>query len=165
MSRRFAFLRFAAGERAPGAKPTPQGSVEVVRWGGARRRLTPPRLHWTGWKVEGRDGNCHTPHSSREPFAVLNRHVSEARVTQIGLRGASLRSGTATTPTHSDRHPRNTFNERKVVTPQTRNIDIKGKSLICTIPPAPDYKILAYLNVDRPKVTAFPSHYIGYCMV
>ena len=75
-------------------------------------------------------------HDKELVLTVVNPHVSEARVTEIGVRGASIRSGTATTLTHSDIHAHNSFAGRNVVRPQTKDVEIKGKVLTCTIPPA-----------------------------
>jgi alpha-N-arabinofuranosidase len=69
-------------------------------------------------------------------LTIVNPHVVEARVTEIGIRGASMQSGTATTLTHPDIHAHNTFADRSVLTPQTKTVEVKGKLLTYTIPPA-----------------------------
>jgi len=75
-------------------------------------------------------------HDKALVLTVVNPHVSEARVTEIGVRGATMLSGAVTTLTHSDIHAHNSFAERSVVSPTTKNVEIKGKLLNCTIPPA-----------------------------
>jgi alpha-N-arabinofuranosidase len=67
---------------------------------------------------------------------VVNPHVSEARESEVALRGASLNSGSATTLTHSDIHAHNTFEQRQVVVPQTKALELKGRTLNYTFPPA-----------------------------
>jgi len=69
-------------------------------------------------------------------LTVVNPHLSEVRVTEIGIRGANLRAGTATTLTHPDIHAHNTFAERSAVSPLTKNVEIQGKILTYNFPPA-----------------------------
>jgi alpha-L-arabinofuranosidase len=59
-------------------------------------------------------------HEKDLTLTVVNLHVSQVRETEIGVRGAALKSGSATTHTHSDIHAPNTFAHRDVVIPQTR---------------------------------------------
>jgi alpha-N-arabinofuranosidase len=68
-------------------------------------------------------------------LTVVNPHVTEARESEIVLRGARVRSGTVTTLTHSDIHAHNTFEQRDVVMPQTKELKTGG-SLVLTFPPA-----------------------------
>jgi alpha-N-arabinofuranosidase len=79
-------------------------------------------------------------------LTVVNPHVSEARVTEIGIRGASIQSGTATTLTNADIHAHNSFAQRNVVVPQTKELEIKAKVLNCTIPPASVTKLTLALT-------------------
>jgi alpha-L-arabinofuranosidase len=53
-------------------------------------------------------------------LTVVNLHLSQVHETEIGVRGAALKSGSATTHTHSDIHAPNTFAPRDVVIPQTK---------------------------------------------
>ena len=69
-------------------------------------------------------------------LTVVNPHVSEARETEIVLRGAGLRSGSVTTLTHSDIHAHNTFEQREIVVPQTKQLKIAAGSVVLTFPPA-----------------------------
>jgi alpha-N-arabinofuranosidase len=75
-------------------------------------------------------------HETTLVLTVVNPHVSEARVAEIGIRGASIQSGTATTLTNADIHAHNSFAERNAVMPQTKSIEIKGKLLTLSAPPA-----------------------------
>jgi alpha-N-arabinofuranosidase len=75
-------------------------------------------------------------HGKDLTLTVVNPHVSEARETEIMVRGASLRSGATTTLSHSDLHARNTFDQRHAVTPQRRELQVPATGLVLQIPPA-----------------------------
>jgi len=70
-------------------------------------------------------------------LTVVNPHVSEPRETSIVMRGAAMRSGTAATLTHSDIHAHNTFDQREVVTPQTKPLDVAEAILLTVLRPLP----------------------------
>jgi alpha-N-arabinofuranosidase len=69
-------------------------------------------------------------------LTVVNPHVCETRETELGVRGASIKSGTVTTLTNSDIHAHNTFDQRNVVTPQDKDLGAGGRSVTITFPPA-----------------------------
>lgn len=69
-------------------------------------------------------------------LTVVNPHVSEARETEIGIRGGGIKSGTATTLTNSDIHAHNSFEQREAVIPLTKTIDVHGSVLTYTFPAA-----------------------------
>ncbi len=69
-------------------------------------------------------------------LTVVNPHVSETRETEITVRGADIRSGTATVLTSSDLHARNTFDQRNEVIPQRKDVSSTGKTVTIQIPPA-----------------------------
>ena len=75
-------------------------------------------------------------------LTVVNPHVSEARETEIGIRGGNLKSGMATTLTHSDIHAHNSFAERDVVSPKTSALNFKGGVLAYNFPPASVTKLV-----------------------
>jgi alpha-N-arabinofuranosidase len=75
-------------------------------------------------------------HDKELVLTVVNPHVSEPRETSIVMREATLKSGTATTLTHSDIHAHNTFDRREIVTPQTKPLDVRGGDLIYSFAPA-----------------------------
>jgi alpha-N-arabinofuranosidase len=79
-------------------------------------------------------------------LTVVNPHVSEERETEIGVRGGNLKSGTATTLTHSDIHAHNSFAEPDMVSPKTSAVDIKGKTLSYNFPPASVTKLVLTLG-------------------
>jgi alpha-N-arabinofuranosidase len=65
-------------------------------------------------------------HDKELIVTVVNPHATQARETEIGIRGASVKSGSATTLSHTDVHAHNSFDQRDVVKPQTKSLDIKG---------------------------------------
>jgi alpha-N-arabinofuranosidase len=75
-------------------------------------------------------------HGKDLTLTVVNPHVSEARETEIIVRGTSVRSGATTTLSHSDLHARNTFEQRNEVTPQVKDLPLPRTGLILQIPPA-----------------------------
>ena len=75
-------------------------------------------------------------------LTVVNPHVREARETEIAIRGGNLKSGMATTLTHSDIHAHNSFAERDVVSPKTSALNFKGGVLAYNFPPASVTKLV-----------------------
>jgi alpha-N-arabinofuranosidase len=65
-------------------------------------------------------------HEKELVLTVVNPHATEARETDIGIPGANVKSGTATTLSHSDIHAHNSFQEREVVKPQTKSLETGG---------------------------------------
>jgi len=74
-------------------------------------------------------------HDKELIVAVVNPHVTQAREAEVGIRGASVKSGRATTLSHTDIHAHNSFDQREVVKPQTKPLDIRG-SVRFTFPAA-----------------------------
>jgi alpha-N-arabinofuranosidase len=85
-------------------------------------------------------------HDKELVLTVVNPHVSKPRAAKIGVRGASLKSGTATTLTNSDIHAHNTFDQREVVTPQTKPLDFQRGDLAFSFPPASVTKLTLALE-------------------
>jgi alpha-L-arabinofuranosidase len=85
-------------------------------------------------------------HDKELVLTVVNPHVSEARETQIGIRGATLKSGTATTLTHPDIHAHNTFGQRDLVIPQTKTLDVQRRDPAYSFPPASVTKLALSLG-------------------
>jgi alpha-N-arabinofuranosidase len=84
-------------------------------------------------------------HDKELVLTVVNPHVSATREAKIGIRGASLKSGTATTLTHSDIHAHNTFDQREVVSPQTKMLSFQ-RDIAYTFPPASVTKLTLSLE-------------------
>jgi len=85
-------------------------------------------------------------HDKELVLTVVNPHVSEPRETSIVMRGAVLKSGTATTLTHSDIHAHNTFDQREVVTPQTKPLDFRRGDLTYSFAPASVTRLMLSLE-------------------
>jgi alpha-L-arabinofuranosidase len=78
-------------------------------------------------------------------LSVVNPSVSDARETQIVMRGATIASGSATTLTHSDIHAHNTFDQPAVVAPRTEPVQPSSGALVHTFPPASVTKLVLTL--------------------
>jgi alpha-N-arabinofuranosidase len=85
-------------------------------------------------------------HEKELTLTVVNPHVSDPREAEITVRGSGFKLGSATTLTHSDIHAHNTFDHRDVVTPQTKTLEIKGRALNYTFPPASVTKLAVTLT-------------------
>ena len=79
-------------------------------------------------------------------LTVVNPHVARAQEAEIGVRGASLKSGKATTLTHSDIHAHNTFEHKSEVVPQTKALDVKGRTVNFIFPAASVTKLALTLS-------------------
>lgn len=66
---------------------------------------------------------------------VVNPHVTEPREAEIVIRGAVPRAANATTLSNSDIHAHNSFDQREVVVPQTKDLKV-GNSIVHTFAPA-----------------------------
>jgi alpha-L-arabinofuranosidase len=78
-------------------------------------------------------------------LTVVNPHVSGPRDTQITVRGAKLKSASATVLSHPDIHAHNTFDQRNVVTPKEQSAEIKGDVLNFRFPAASVTKLAVQL--------------------
>ncbi len=85
-------------------------------------------------------------HDKQLVLTAVNPDVSTARETEIVVRGASIQTGTATTLTHSDIHAHNSFEQRNVVSPQTKPVESKGRALTHSFPPASVTKLVLTLG-------------------
>jgi len=85
-------------------------------------------------------------HNKDLVLTVVNPHVSEARAAEVGIRGASLNSGTVTTLNHADIRAHNSFEQRNLVSPQTKALDVKGSTLSYSFPPASVTKLTLTLG-------------------
>jgi alpha-N-arabinofuranosidase len=78
-------------------------------------------------------------------LTVVNPHVSEAKEAQVVVRGAKLKTATATVLTNTDIHAHNTFAERDAVVPRTQSAEIKGDVLDFRFAPASVTKLAVQL--------------------
>jgi alpha-L-arabinofuranosidase len=79
-------------------------------------------------------------------LTVVNPHVSDPREAEIVIRGAAIKSGAATVLTNSDIHAHNTFDQRNVVVPETKTLEITGSTLSYAFPPASVCKLALTLS-------------------
>jgi alpha-N-arabinofuranosidase len=75
-------------------------------------------------------------HDKELTVTVVNPSVSDARAAEIVIRGATVKSGSATVLTNSDIHAHNTFVQKNVIVPETKNVEIKAAALNYVFPPA-----------------------------
>jgi len=85
-------------------------------------------------------------HDKELTVTVVNPSVSDARDAEIVIRGATVKSGSATVLTNSDIHAHNTFAAKDVVVPETKNVDIKGAALNYVFAPASVTKLSLTLS-------------------
>jgi alpha-L-arabinofuranosidase len=76
---------------------------------------------------------------------AVNPHVSEARDGQVIVRGAKIKSATATVLTNADIHAHNTFAEKNVVVPREETAEIKDGVLQFRFPAASVTKLAVEL--------------------
>jgi alpha-N-arabinofuranosidase len=86
-------------------------------------------------------------HDKQLVLTVVNPHVSEARETEIGFRGGAVKTGMVTTLTNSDIHAHNSFEQRDLVTPQSKaleptTVESNGRQLTYLFPPASVTKLV-----------------------
>ena len=79
-------------------------------------------------------------------LTVVNPHVTDSREAEIAIRGAAIKSGSATVLTNSDIHAHNTFDQRNVVVPETKTLEITGRTLNYVFPPASVSKLALTLS-------------------
>ena len=85
-------------------------------------------------------------HDKQLVLTAVNPDVSAVRETEIVVRGASVQSGSATTLTDSDIHAHNSFEQRNVVSPQSKPVNGKSGTLTYTFPPASVTKLVLKLG-------------------
>jgi alpha-N-arabinofuranosidase len=85
-------------------------------------------------------------HDKQLVLTVVNPDVRTARETEILIRGAKVQSGTVTTLSHSDIHAHNSFEQRNVVSPQTKKLEGLGRPLTLTLSPASVTKLMLTLG-------------------
>jgi alpha-N-arabinofuranosidase len=85
-------------------------------------------------------------HDKQLVLTVVNPDVGSVLETEIFVRGANIQSGSVTTLTHSDMHAHNSFDQRNVVSPQTKGLADKGRSVTMTFPAASVTKLVLSLG-------------------
>jgi alpha-N-arabinofuranosidase len=79
-------------------------------------------------------------------ITAVNPSPTDARLTEIALRGATVKDATMTFLSHADIHAHNTFEQRDVVVPQTKSLNLSGGNLVVELPPASVTAIKIQLN-------------------
>jgi alpha-N-arabinofuranosidase len=79
-------------------------------------------------------------------ITVVNPHVGEERPTEVGIRGASIKSGSTSILSSSDIHAHNTFDQPNALTPHTKDLQLSGKVVNITFPPASVTKLTLLLE-------------------
>jgi len=79
-------------------------------------------------------------------LTLVNPSLTEARDTEIVLRGGSAASATGTVLTASDVHAHNTFAQPDAVKTASLQVTLDGSNLRCTVPPASVVAIQAQLG-------------------
>jgi alpha-N-arabinofuranosidase len=104
-----------------------------------RTNIAAPRVHYdrdgrpaSFWGLQGSASLA----NKKLMLTVVNPHVSEARLTEISIRGAAAKAGTISILTSSDIHAHNTFDQPDILVPKKDNIDVKGPTLVHEFPPA-----------------------------
>jgi alpha-N-arabinofuranosidase len=104
-----------------------------------RTIFSAPLIHYerdgqpaTFWGLKG----SASLHEKELVLTVVNPNVSDATEAEIAVRGASIKSGTATTLTNPDIHAHNTFEQRDAVKPQTSSVEAGSKVLRHAFPAA-----------------------------
>jgi len=104
-----------------------------------RTIFTAPQIHYdrdgkpaTFWGLKG----SASLHAKELVLTVVNASVSDASEAEIGVRGATIRSGTATTLSNRDIHAHNTFEQKNAVKPDTQNINAGLKTFRHDFPAA-----------------------------
>jgi alpha-N-arabinofuranosidase len=75
-------------------------------------------------------------HDKQLVVTAVNTNVKDALETQIVVRGARVGASQATVLTAPDIHARNTFEQRRAVTPKTQQVGVKGDTLTFRFPAA-----------------------------
>ena len=79
-------------------------------------------------------------------LTVVNPHVSEARDTEVVLRGAKIKSASALVLTNSDLHAHNTFAEKNTVVPKEQSGEVRGDVVNFRFAPASVTKLSLQLG-------------------
>jgi alpha-N-arabinofuranosidase len=104
-----------------------------------RTVFSAPEIHYqrdaqtaSHWGLQG----SASLHDKNLVLTVVNPSVSESREVEFVIHQAKIKSAGATLLTNSDIHAHNTFDQRTVVTPQTKSIEPMQGALVYDLPPA-----------------------------
>lgn len=104
-----------------------------------RTEFSAPRAHYerdgaaaSFWGLEG----SASVQGKELTITAVNPNPAESRVAEIFLRGAAAKEARMTVLTHDDMHAHNTFEQRGVVVPQERPLNVAGSSFVVEFPRA-----------------------------
>ena len=80
-------------------------------------------------------------HDKQLVITAVNPSVKDPIDAQVAVRGASVKSGTATVLTASDIHARNNFQQRDAVVPKDAQVQVRSGALTFRFPPASVVKL------------------------
>lgn len=69
-------------------------------------------------------------------ITAVNPSTNEPRLAEIALRGATIQEASMRFLSNADIHAHNTFEQREVVVPQTKSLNMSGGILVVEFPPA-----------------------------
>ncbi len=114
-----------------------------------RTTFSSPLLHYdrdgkdaTFWGLQG----SASVRGKELTITAVNPSVTESRLAEISLRGASARDATITWISNSNIHAHNTFDNRDAVVPQTKPLRVTGGALLVDFPPASVAKVTVQLS-------------------
>jgi alpha-N-arabinofuranosidase len=106
---------------------------------GVRTEFSAPAIHYdrdgkaaSFWGLRG----SASVHGKQLVVTAVNPNVKDPLQAQIVTRGARVNSGKATILTASDIHAHNTFDQKRAVAPQEKDVQLKGESVSFTFPAA-----------------------------
>jgi alpha-L-arabinofuranosidase len=79
-------------------------------------------------------------------ITVVNPNISESRLAEISLRGATVKEASMRFLSNADIHAHNTFELRDVVVPQTKPLSLSAGSFVVEFPPASVAALTMQLN-------------------
>jgi alpha-N-arabinofuranosidase len=75
-------------------------------------------------------------HDKELVVTAVNPHATEARDTEIVIRGASIQNASARVLTASDIHAHNSFENPRALEPKDTEARLRGQTLVVSLPPA-----------------------------
>lgn len=114
-----------------------------------RTEFSAPSIHYdrdgqpaSFWALQG----SASLHDKELIITAVNPNVKDPVETQIAVRGARIKSGSATVLTAPDIHAHNTFEQRQAVVPRTEQVEISGSSPVFRFSPASVTKLKLQLT-------------------
>jgi len=109
-----------------------------------RTEFSVPSIHYdrdgqaaSFWGLQG----SASLHEKQLVLTAVNPDVKNPVEAQIVIRGAKVKTGSATVMTSSDIHARNTFDQRAAISPSTASMEIKGDAPVFQFPAASVVKL------------------------